>query len=321
MSHVLGEAGWGLLRSRQDVEIVSFPNLIGRSDFNELLRSGGGAAGAILGPTPFGELELSSSPGIQVVSRIGVGIDAIDVPALTRSRVPVMVTSTANAVSIAEHTMSLLFALAKRTTETQAIVREERWNDRMKTLPTELMAKTVLVIGFGRSGRRVAAACRFFGMNVVVHDPMCDAGYQHEDYRFDADLKSAITTADFVTIHCPKTPETIGLLDQVTLSFMKKSAYLINTARGGIVDEAALYHALEVGCIRGAALDVFDPEPPLLTNPLLQLPNVVVTPHLAGVTEESVQRMAEAAAQNVLDVLDGHPCAQNLINPRALVAV
>jgi D-3-phosphoglycerate dehydrogenase / 2-oxoglutarate reductase len=158
-------------------------------------------------------------------------------------------------------------------------------------------------------------------MNVLVYDPFKPA----EDIKAAgceavADLDAALPRADFVSIHCPKTSETVGMFNAARLQRMKPSAYLVNTARGGIVDETALYAALTSGKLAGAGLDVFAQEPPAVPYPLFELPNVIIAPHVAGVTWEAVDRMSEQTARNILSALDGEPIRQNVINPDVLVA-
>jgi D-3-phosphoglycerate dehydrogenase len=199
------------------------------------------------------------------------------------------------------------------------MVQANRWAERMTALPTDLIGKTLLIVGFGRIGTRVAKRCLAMEMNVLVYDPYVTA----ESIRAAgcapvADLDAAVARADFVTIHCPKTPETIGMFDAARLKRMKPTAYLVNTARGGIVDEAALHAALTGGVIAAAGLDVLDREPPDPDNPLLKLANVIAAPHMAGVTRESMDRMAIQAARNVLSVFDGRPIVENIINPEVL---
>jgi D-3-phosphoglycerate dehydrogenase len=182
-------------------------------------------------------------------------------------------------------------------------------------LPYDLFGKTVLIVGFGRIGTRTAKRCQAMEMQILVYDPykaaaeICAAGCEPV-----AELNSALSRADFVTIHCPRTPETVGLFDAARLKLMRPGAYLINTARGGIVDEKALYHALSSGQVAGAGLDVFEPEPPTAANPLFGLPNVITAPHVAGVTREAVDRMSVQTARNILSALDGDPIRQNVIN-------
>jgi D-3-phosphoglycerate dehydrogenase / 2-oxoglutarate reductase len=156
-------------------------------------------------------------------------------------------------------------------------------------------------------------------MDVLVYDPYVGAdNVRSAGCEPVADLDAALPRADFVTIHCPKTPETTGMFGTARLRRMKPTAYLINTARGGIIDEAALHAALTGGAIAGAGLDVFDKEPPEPDNPLLKLANVISAPHMAGVTRESMERMAIQAARNVLSVFDGHPIRNNVVNPEVL---
>jgi D-3-phosphoglycerate dehydrogenase len=312
----MGAGGRRLLDARDDVEVVAFPPAISAADFQTLLRSGGEVHGAILGLTPFGETECAHAHGLVVVARIGVGYDAIDVPALTRRRVPLMLVGTANSSSVAEHALFLMLTLAKRGAELQALVRAGRWAERLTAVPVDLLGKTVLIVGFGRTGTRVARRCLAMEMTVIVHDPYVPAeAMRAAGCEPVADLDAALPRADFVTIHCPRNEETIGMFGAARLGRMKKTAYLVNTARGGIVDEGALHAALTAGTIAGAGVDVFDPEPPPPDHPLLRLDNLVTSPHMAGVTRESMDRMAVQAADNVLSVFDGKPIRENAVNP------
>ncbi len=309
----MGRVGWDLLKDRDDIEPVGFPNTIGPEAFHALLKD---ASGAALGVTPFREPELAAAPRIQVVARIGVGYDAVDVPALTRRKIPLMVAGTANSVSVAEKAMYLMLTLAKRGPLMNSFVREGRWWDKLKNLPMEMFEKTVLIIGFGRIGTRTAKRCLGMEMNVLVYDPYVSADKIRAAHCEPvSDLEAALARADFVTIHCPKTPETVAMFNAARLARMKPTAYLVNTARGGIIDERALQAALSQGKLGGAGLDVFEKEPTPLDHPLLKLPNVLVSPHVAGVTRESVDRMAMTAVRNLLSVLDGKPNRENAINP------
>ena len=254
-----------------------------------------------------------------VVTRIGVGFDAVDVPALSRRKVPLMVAGTANSPSVAEHALFMMLTLAKRATEMHSLVRDDKWADRLGMLPYDLFGKTVLIIGFGRIGTRTAKRCLAMEMNVLVFDPYKPAAdIKAAGCEPVADLNAALPRADFVSIHCPKNPETVGMFNADRLKRMKPTAYLINTARGGIVDEAALHAALVSGMLAGAGLDVFAQEPPPAGQALLALPNVIMAPHVAGVTVEAVDRMSEQTARNILSVLDGDPVRQNVINQDVL---
>jgi D-3-phosphoglycerate dehydrogenase len=316
---IMGAGGYAVLKTREDVEVVPFPPSIAAPDFNALLRADGEVNGAILGLTRFGDTEAGNAKGLQVVSRIGVGYDTVDVPALTRHKVPLMIAGTANSPSVAEQAMHFMFALAKRGAELNAMVKANRWGDRMSALPVDLIGKTLLIVGFGRIGTRVAKRCLAMEMNVLVYDPYVPAAaIRAAGCEPVANLDAALPRADFVTIHCPKTDETVGMFNTARLRRMKPTAYLVNTARGGIVDEADLHAALTSGVIPAAGLDVLDREPPDPDNPLLKLPNVITAPHMAGVTAESIDRMAVQAVRNVLSVFDGAPIVENVVNPEVL---
>jgi D-3-phosphoglycerate dehydrogenase len=312
----MGQGGRKLLDTRDDIEVVVFPATITTADFRALLGASSEVHGAILGLTRFGEEECALARELQVVARIGVGYDAIDVPALTRRRIPLMLVGTANSSAVAEHAVFLMLTLAKRARELDTLVRAGRWADRLTALPVDLLGKTMLIIGFGRIGTRVARRCLAMEMNVLVYDPYLSAeAVRAAGCEPVADLDAAVPQADFLTIHCPKTAETVAMFDAARLGRMKKSAYLVNTARGGIVDEKALHAALTAGTIAGAGIDVFDPEPPPSDHPLLQLANFATSPHMAGVTRESLDRMAVQAATNALSVFDGKPIRENAVNP------
>ncbi|MGJ4935133.1 hydroxyacid dehydrogenase [Bradyrhizobium sp. HKCCYLRH3083] len=311
--------GRALLAARDDVEMIEFPNLISAADFSVLLASHAPVHGVALGATRFGEPELVAAGDMKVVTRIGVGFDAVDVPALSRHKVPLMVAGTANSPSVAEQALFMMLTLAKRANEMHAMVKDGTWGSRLGVLPFDLYGKTVLIIGFGRIGTRTAKRCLAMEMQVLVYDPYKPAAdITAAGCEPVTDLDAALPRADFVSIHCPKTPETIGLFNAARLRLMKPTAYLINTARGGLVDEAALYDALVSGRLAGAGLDVFEQEPPPVGHALHMLPNVIMAPHVAGVTREAVDRMSEQTARNILSVLDGEPIRQNVINQDVL---
>jgi D-3-phosphoglycerate dehydrogenase len=309
------QAGRTLLGERDDIEMVEFPNMISAGDFQAKLREHAPVHGVALGGTRFGETELEASGDMKVVTRIGVGFDAVDVPALSKRRVPLMVAGTANSPSVAEHAVFMMLTLAKRATEMHSIVRDNRWAARLGMLPYDLFGKTVLIVGFGRIGSRTAKRCLAMEMTVLVYDPYKPAAdIKAAGCEPVTDLEASLPRADFVTIHCPKNPETVGMFNAARIKLMKPAAYLINTARGGIIDEKALHEALLSKRLAGAGLDVFEQEPPPAQHPLLALPNVIMAPHVAGVTREAVDRMSEQTARNILSALDGTPIRQNVIN-------
>jgi D-3-phosphoglycerate dehydrogenase len=316
LPNTMSRAGWGVLAGRDDIEAVEFSNTIKPEELRAIL---GDVVGIALSATPFTAAELEAAPRLEVVARVGVGYDAVEVPALTRRRVPLMVSGTANSVSVAEKVMFLMLTLAKHGATMDALVREGRWWDKFKYLPVDLYQKTVLILGFGRIGTRTARRCVGMEMNVLIYDPYVSAdAIRAAGCEPAPDLDAALARADFVTLHCPKTAETAGLINAVRLSRMKPTAYLVNTARGGIVDEVALEAALKAGKLGGAGIDVFAREPAAVDHPLLKLPNVVVAPHVAGVTRESVDRMAIATVRNILSMLDGKPIRENVINKEVL---
>jgi D-3-phosphoglycerate dehydrogenase len=309
----MGQQGIDIIRAREDIETVLFPSRIDQATLLPMLTD---CAGIALGGTPFRRVELDSSPAIQVVARIGVGYDAVEVPALSSRKVPLMVAGTANSTSVAEQAFHLMISLAKRHEALDALVREGRWTDRHGGLPMEISGKTVLIVGFGRIGTRQAKRCNGFDMNVLIFDPYVDASViRAAGCEKVADLDAVLPRVDFVSIHCPKNPETIDMFNAARFARMRRSAYIVNTARGGIINEKDLHAALTSGQIAGAGLDVFDQEPTPPDNPLLKLPNVISSPHMAGVTTEAVAAMAVATARNILSVLDGAPNKENTINP------
>jgi D-3-phosphoglycerate dehydrogenase len=315
----MSQPGRALLKEREDIELVEFPNMISAGDFEAMLRRQAPVHGVALGATRFGEPEIEASKDIKVVTRIGVGYDAVDVPALSRRRVPLMVAGTANSPSVAEQALFMMLTLAKRAVEMHALVRDGAWASRLGLLPYDLFGKTVLLVGFGRIGTRTAKRCLAMEMDVLVYDPYrLAAEVKAAGCEPVANLDAALPRADFVSVHCPKTPETVGMFNAARLKRMKPTAYLINTARGGIVEETALYDALVSGKLAGAGLDVFEQEPPPRGHSLFELPNVIMAPHVAGVTREAVDRMSEQTARNILSALDGEPIRQNVINQDVL---
>lgn len=318
VTQTMAPGGRALLGERDDIELIEFPNLISAADFEALLKAHAPVHGVALGATRFGEAELEAARDMKVVTRIGVGYDAVDVPALSRRKIPLMVAGVANSPSVAEQALFMMLTLAKRANELHALVKDGQWSTRLGKLPYDLFGKTVLIIGFGRIGTRTAKRCLAMEMNVLVYDPYLPAAeIRNAGYEAVADLDATLSRADFVSIHCPKTPETVGMFNAARLKRMKPQAYLVNTARGGIIEEAALYDALTSGKLAGAGLDVFAQEPPV-PNPLFELPNVIVAPHVAGVTWEAVDRMSEQTARNILSALDGAPIQQNVINQDVL---
>jgi D-3-phosphoglycerate dehydrogenase / 2-oxoglutarate reductase len=302
VTQTLSPGARSLLTERDDIELVEFANLISSNDFQAMLKQHAPVHGVALGATRFGEPELEAAGDMKVVTRIGVGYDAVDVPALSKRQA-----------------LFMMLTLAKRAQEMHSMVKNGTWASRLGQLPFDLYGKTVLIVGFGRIGTRTAKRCQAMEMQVLVYDPYKPAAeIEAAGCEPVSNLDAALPRADFVSIHCPKTPETVGLFNAARFKLMKKTAYLINTARGGIVDEKALHEALVAGKLAGAGLDVFEVEPPPVGQPLHALPNVIMAPHVAGVTVEAVVRMSEQTARNILSALDGEPIRQNVINQDVL---
>ncbi len=304
-----------VLDLRSDVEAVQFTQL---SEDN-ILQHVGEYDAAILSITPFTARIIDKADRMQIVARHGVGYDAVDVPALTKKGIPLAVVGTANSVTVAEHALFFILALAKRAILFDQEVRKGNWNIRYSHIGYDIANKNVLVLGLGRIGRRLVPMLNAMGMNVFVHDP-----YILQDIIVTAgatpvqDWRAALPDMDFLSVNCPKNEETNGMIGVAELASMKKTAFVVNTARGNIVDEQALYHALKNGIIAGAGIDPFVVEPAGPNEPLFELDNIIVSPHSAGVTTESLFRMGAAAAQNILDRFDGRLNPENVINKEVL---
>jgi D-3-phosphoglycerate dehydrogenase len=277
------------------------------------------ADAVIVRATPIDEEFLGYSPKLSIVARHGVGYDAVDVPALTRRGIPLTVTADANALSVAEHALTLMLSIAKQVQRFDANTRAFKWSAQDAPTAYDLAGMTVLVVGFGRIGGRVARLCAAFGMDVLVHDPnvpmntVKGAGFRHAKT-----LAEGLAQADWVTLHCPSMPETRGLVDERFLAALKPGARLINTARGTLVKEAALAEALRRGHVAAAGLDVFETEPVAAPNPFFDLPNVIMTPHSAAGTEQGMRRMGLSAAASVIGRFNGALDPDMVINKEVL---
>ena len=242
---------------------------------------------------------------MKVVSRHGVGFNSVDVETLTARRIPLTIAVGGNAVSVAEHTLYLILALAKQGQRYDTAARKGNFKFRNAPISHEIETAQLLVIGFGRIGTQVTRRALAFGMAVHVYDPYVpDQKIQDQSAHVAHNLHGVLPNMDIVSIHCPLNEETKNLINEPEFAIMKPNALLINTARGGIVNEAALHKALNQGAIAGAGIDVFVTEPTNPTLNLLKLNNVVVSPHCAGVTVESSARTARIAAQNVVNGLN-----------------
>lgn len=271
-----------------------------------------GAAGAIVSTDPLDADVLGSTSDLRVVARVGVGVDSIDLEVATSRGVVVTVTPGANEATVADHALALMLAAQRRVCEHDAGVRRGEWNRTGDHTPWQLTGTTVGLIGYGRIGRLVRERLYGFGVRVLVNDPIDVKTPDVEAMSLD-DLLGA---SDVVSLHTPLLPATRNLIGAPELARMRPDAIIVNTARGGVIDERALLDALLSGRLRAAALDVFAEEPPPASR-LLGLPNVIVSPHNAGLSVRSIAEMTARATASVIDVLAGR-VPDNVINPAAL---
>jgi D-3-phosphoglycerate dehydrogenase len=247
---------------------------------------------------------VRASPKLKIVSRHGVGVDSVDVTECTRQGVLVTITGDANSAAVSEQAFGMLLALASKLVPANALVKAGRW-ERERFVGVELGGKTLGLIGLGRIGSRMARQALAFDMAGLVYDPYVEAEQIRQVGATPVDLPTLLSQADFVSLHVPLTKETRHLIGRAELALMKPSAFLVNTARGGLIDEEALYEALVGDKLAGAALDVFEQEPLPANYPLAQLDNVLCSPHVAGQTAEALIKMSVGAADNILRVLRG----------------
>ena len=261
------------------------------------------------------ERVLDAAGRLKVIGRCGVGLDNVDLRAAGSRGIPVVYTPGANAQAVADLTLGLMLALARKITQADRMTRDRQWK---RIMGNDVWGKTLGIFGLGQIGANVARRAKGFDMNVVAYDVVQNVALAREtgvEYRSKADI---LGMADFITLHLPLTPETRGFIGTDELTAMKNSAILVNTSRGGIVDETALYRALKEGAIAGAALDVFEPEPPVNT-PLVELDNFIGCPHIGGITVEAIGRIGMTVAQDIVAVLKGQT-PQFLANKEWLVS-
>lgn len=292
--------------------------LVHRQDAGESPLPSAHAAQAILASSliqydgPF----LDQLPNLRIIARTGIGIDNLDLDAATERGIVCCHTPDGPTESTAEHTVAMLLSLAKRIKQGDANMAAGQWGPRTGTLiGTEVQGKTLGLLGLGRIGRRVAHICRAgLEMRVMAYDPFVSEEDAVAIGVLLADLDTVVASADFLSVHVPATPETHHLINAERIGQMKDGAYLLNLARGPLVDEAALLDAIDSGKLGGAGLDVYDPEPPSLDSRLRNHPLIVATPHTAGVTAEGRTRMEHMALERVLAFFrDERP--ENVVNP------
>ena len=271
--------------------------------------------GTIAGGEAYTERVFAAAPELKVVARMGVGYDKVDVAAASRHDVAICMGFGTNHQAVADHAFALMAGLANRLLSYHQEVMEGRWGGHFQP---GLWRTTVGIIGLGRIGRALARRCQGFDMRLLAYDAVPDAAYAKEHGIELVDLAMLFREADFVSVNAPLTPATAKIVNREHLGLMKPSAFVINTARGGLVDEAALYEALAAGRIAGAGLDVFEVEPLPPGSPLRRLPNVLLTPHCAGGSVEAVVAMANRCVDNLLAIRDRSPLGEDLLNPETL---
>ena len=298
VSDTLSEAGLGVLKGAPGLEVVYKPGLK-EAELAEAIP--GFDALVIRSGSKVTRKVIDAAKGLKVIGRAGIGVDNVDVPAASHRGIVVMNTPTGNAVTTAEHALALLFSLARRIPQATASMRGGKW-EKTKFQGRELAGKTLGVIGLGNIGRIVVDRARGLRMDVIAYDPVVTAERATALGVDLVTLEDIWSRADAVTVHTPLTSETKGLVNDATIAKMKKGVLLVNCARGGIFDEAALLRGLESGRLGGVALDVFLEEPPG-QNPLLAREDVICTPHLGASTEEAQERVAVEIAEQVVHYL------------------
>ena len=271
------------------------------------------ADAAIVSTDPFDAAVFAAAPRLRVIARVGVGTDSIDLEAATAAGVAVTITPGANHETVADHALALVLAAIRRVTEHDASVRRGEWDRAGELTPWEVHGATVGLVGYGAIGQAVARRLAGFGVELLVADPAAAPRSGVET----VELGALLERADVISLHLPLEPATAGLIGERELARMRPHAVLVNTARGGLVDERALLAALREGRLRAAALDVFADEPPAAAG-LAALPNVVLTPHVGGLSERSIARMTAEATDCVLAGLEGRLDPSRVANPAVL---
>ncbi len=291
---------------------VRFPPRPDISDEEETIRVLQGISATIAGGEPYSRRVMAALPDLRVISRWGVGVDRIEMEAVTRGNVAVTITPTANYEAVAEHAVALLLATSRFLVRRNDEIHRGLWK-RECSLP--LREKTLGVIGLGRIGRSVAVRAKAFRMRLLAHEAFPDREFARKHDIELVDLDTLLAGSDYVSLHVPLTEETRGLINRQTISRMKQGALLVNTSRGGLVVEEDLVDALKSGRLGGAGLDVFVQEPIQPDHPLLELDNVLVSDHTAGIDTRSVEDMAVEAARNIVELYRGGWPASAVANP------
>ena len=285
----------------EEVSEPSYAPLIGKAD------------AMVIRTQPLSSTTIAEASRLKIVSRHGVGYDSVDVATLNKRRIPLCVVGDVNSLSVAEHAIMLILASAKRLVRADRAVREGPWGWRNALEAGEISDKNLLIIGYGRSGRHLARMAQGFGMETRAFDPfLLEQGWPDGPAKPVASLADGLAWADVISVHVPKAGRPI--LGAGEFARMKPGVIIVNTARGGIVDESALEAALAEGQVGAAGLDVFDDEPPGKDHPLLAFDQVLLTPHIAGLTQQAAERMAVSSVQNVFDFFAGRLDSDLIVN-------
>jgi D-3-phosphoglycerate dehydrogenase / 2-oxoglutarate reductase len=292
---------------------LAYPPIARQLTEDEIFKQLSGVCATLAGSEPYTPRVFAAHPQLKVIARLGVGYDAVDTAAASKQGVVVTIAPGTNQDSVAEHAFTLFLALAKHLIPQHFGTKTGKW-PRQTNLP--LRGRTLGIAGLGRIGKAVAIRGACFGMKMLAYEPFPDHQFLSQ-YKIPlVSLERLFSESDYVSIHVPLTPESKYLVNKKTLAMMKPTAFLINTARGGLVCEADLIEALKAKRIQGAALDVFEQEPPPMSE-LFQLDNVVFTPHAAGVDLQSRDDMAESAARAIVDLSRGQWPSEKVVNPEA----
>jgi len=294
--------GMKILENAPNVEIIRLDDITPET----LLGAVHNVDGIVVRSAIFTAEILSAAPNLKVVSRHGVGCDNIDVAHLSERGIPMAIAAGSNALSVAEHTLGLMLATGRDLVRQDAMVKAGGWAERNKFRAMDLCGAKVVILGFGRVGRKVAPLCKAFGMDVVVADIALDEALANQmGCRGVNDFRPELANADFLTLHVPLDDSTHHIVSTAELSAMKPGSIVINCARGGVVDNDALIQSLDTGHTRAAAVDVMPIEPPAPDHPLILRPDVIMTPHNGAAAMSAIIAMSEMSAQNALDALDG----------------
>jgi D-3-phosphoglycerate dehydrogenase / 2-oxoglutarate reductase len=305
----LHPAGLALL-DRSDRVTYDYVEEVSEPSYAPLI---GKAEGLVIRTQPLSAPTIADASHLKIVSRHGVGYDAVDVAALNERKIPLCVVGDVNSLSVAEHAMMLILACAKQAILADRSVRNGSWGWRNRLEAGEISGKRLLIVGYGRSGRNLARMAEGFDMDIRAFDPfLTENGWPEGTVPPVASLSDGLGWADVVSVHVPKSGRPVLGADE--FSSIKRGAIVVNTARGGIVDEAALASALLDGSVVAAGLDVFDEEPPVKDHPLLGFDQVVLSPHIAGLTQQAAERMAVSSVQNVIDFFAGRLDSDLIVN-------